>query len=134
MNYNEQIIEIKKIIQNKEYSVAEEKLLSLISTATVKNIEDENNTHYSFNNYIETLLFWNTYRPEKKNIDPDINYAQVYYYLGFINIEQKNYGKALEYLQKGLQWNPLDVTQNDAQMIQGQNPQQPMMDMGGMEL
>ena len=30
-----------KIIQNKEYSVAEEKLLSLISTATVKNIEDE---------------------------------------------------------------------------------------------
>lgn len=110
MNYNEQIIEIKKIIQNKEYSVAEEKLLSLISTATVKNIEDENNTHYSFNNYIETLLFWNTYRPEKKNIDPDINYAQVYYYLGFINIEQKNYGKALEYLQKGLQWNPLDVT------------------------
>ena len=65
MNYNEQIIKIKKIIQNKEYSVAEEKLLSLISTATVKNIEDENNTHYSFNNYIETLLFWNIYRPEK---------------------------------------------------------------------
>lgn len=110
MNYNEQIIKIKKIIQNKEYSVAEEKLLSLIESATTKNIEDANNTHYSFNNYIETLLFWNTYRPEKKNIDPDINYAQVYYYLGFINIEQKNYGKALEYLQKGLQWNPLDVT------------------------
>lgn len=36
MNYSEQILEIKKIIQNKEYAVAEEKLLSLISAATVK--------------------------------------------------------------------------------------------------
>lgn len=70
MNYNEQIIEIKKIIQNKEYSVAEKKLLSLIESATTKNIEDANNTHYSFNNYIETLLFWNTYRPGKEKYRP----------------------------------------------------------------
>ena len=109
MDYSEQILEIKKIIQNKEYAVAEEKLLSLISAATVKNVEDENNTYYSFNNYIETLLFWNIYKPEKKNIVPDVNYSQIYYYLGFINIEQKNYGKAIEYLEKGLQWNPINV-------------------------
>lgn len=112
MNYSEQILEIKKIIQNKEYAVAEEKLLSLISAATVKNVEDENNTYYSFNNYIETLLFWNIYRPKKKNTVPDVNYAQIYYYLGFINIEQKNYGKAIEYLEKGLQWNPINVLLN----------------------
>lgn len=109
MGYSEQILEIKKIIQNKEYAVAEEKLLALISGSTIKNVEDENNTHYSFNNYIETLLFWSIYRPEKKNEFPDVNYSQIYYYLGFINIEQKNYGKALEYLEKGLQWNPIDV-------------------------
>ena len=110
MNYNEQIIEVKKMIQNKEYIRAEETLLSLINASTVKNIEEESNTHYSFNNYIEDILFWNIYRPEKKNIYPDINYSQVYYYLGFINIDLKNYGKALDYLQKGLQWNPVDVS------------------------
>lgn len=110
MNCNEQISEIRKRIQNKEYNVAEGELLELINRANTKEIEDENNTHYSFNNYIETLLFWNLYKPQKKNIDPDVNYAEVYYYLGFINVKQKNYGKAIEYLEQGLQWNPIDVT------------------------
>jgi len=110
MDYKEQILEIRKTIQEEKYGISEEKLLSLISNATIKNVEDENNTYYSFNNYIETLIFWNIYKPEKKNVMPDINYAEVYYYLGFINIKQKNYGKAIEYLEKGLQWNPIDVT------------------------
>ena len=50
------------------------------------------------------------YKPEKRNICPDINYSEIYYYLGFINIEIKNYGKAQEYFKKGLEWNPMDVS------------------------
>lgn len=109
MGYSEQILEIKKMIQNKEYAVAEEKLLALIAGSTIKNVEDENNTYYSFNNYVEALLFWKIYRPEKKNKIHEVNYSEIYYYLGFMNIEQKNYGKALEYLQEGLKWNPVDT-------------------------
>lgn len=101
---------IKDLIKNKEYEKAENMLLELITQSNNKVIEDENNTYYSFNNYIEILIFWYMYKPEKKNICPDINYSEIYYYLGFINIETKNYGKAQEYFKKGLEWNPMDVS------------------------
>ena len=101
---------IKDLIKNKEYEKAENMLLELIKQSDNKVIEDENNTYYSFNNYIEILIFWYMYKPEKRNICPDINYSEIYYYLGFINIETKNYGKAQEYFKKGLEWNPMDVS------------------------
>lgn len=101
---------IKDLIKNKEYEKAENMLLELITQSNNKVIEDENNTYYSFNNYIEILIFWYMYKPEKRNICPDINYSEIYYYLGFINIETKNYGKAQEYFKKGLEWNPMDVS------------------------
>lgn len=109
MDYNVNIKIIKELVQDKKYTEAENMLLSTIQEAKVKNVEDENNTHYCFNSYIESLMFWNMYKPQKKNLNPDINYAEVYYYLGFINIEQKNYDKALEYLKEGLKWNPVDT-------------------------
>lgn len=101
---------IKGLIKNKDYEKAENMLLDLITQSNNKVIEDENNTYYSFNNYIEILIFWYMYKPEKRNICPDINYSEIYYYLGFINIEIKNYGKAQEYFKKGLEWNPMDVS------------------------
>jgi tetratricopeptide (TPR) repeat protein len=110
MEFRKNMENIRELIKNKEYEKAENRLLELINQSKNKVIEDENNTYYSFNNYVELLIFWNMYRPKKKNIDPDINYSQVYYYLGFINIDMKNYGKAQEYFKKGLQWNPVDVT------------------------
>lgn len=109
MDYKRSIETIKSAIQNREYEKAEEILLSLIFDSNFKNIEDENNTYYSFNNYIEYLLFLNIYKPQKQNVSPDINYAEVYYYLGYISIENKDLGKALEYLQEGLKRNPVDM-------------------------
>lgn len=110
MEYNEKIQLIKKLINDKNYNEAEKLLLEMIEQSKYQKVEDENNTYYSFNNYIELLIFWNMYKPEKKNIAPDINYGQIYYYLGYINIDTKNYGKAQEYLKKGLEWNPVDVS------------------------
>lgn len=110
MKFEKNMKTIKDLIKNKEYEKAENMLLELITQSNNKVIEDENNTYYSFNNYIEILIFWYMYKPEKKNICPDINYSEIYYYLGFINIETKNYGKAQEYFKKGLEWNPMDVS------------------------
>ena len=110
MEFKKNMETIKGLIKNKDYEKAENTLLDLITQSNNKVIEDENNTYYSFNNYIEILIFWYMYKPEKKNICPDINYSEIYYYLGFINIETKNYGKAQEYFKKGLEWNPMDVS------------------------
>ena len=110
MKFEKNMKTIKDLIKNKDYEKAENMLLDLITQSNNKVIEDENNTYYSFNNYIEILIFWYMYKPEKRNICPDINYSEIYYYLGFINIEIKNYGKAQEYFKKGLEWNPMDVS------------------------
>lgn len=109
MDYQKSIATIKELIKNKDYEKAENMLLEIISQAKCKVIEDENNIYYSINNYVEDLLFWNLYKPQKKRVNPDINYSEVYYYLGYINVEEKNFGKAQEYFKKGLEWNPLDV-------------------------
>lgn len=110
MEFKKNMETIKELIKNKDYEKAENMLLDLITQSNNKVIEDENNTYYSFSNYIEILIFWYMYKPEKRNICPDINYSEIYYYLGFINIETKNYGKAQEYFKKGLEWNPMDVS------------------------
>ena len=110
MEFKKNMETIKGLIKNKDYEKAENMLLDLITQSNNKVMEDENNTYYSFNNYIEILIFWYMYKPEKRNICPDINYSEIYYYLGFINIEIKNYGKAQEYFKKGLEWNPMDVS------------------------
>lgn len=109
MNYNESMNNVRELVKNKNYAEAEKILFSLMQESNVKSVEDENNTHYSFNTYTEDLIFWHAFQPVKKNILPDINYGEVYYYLGYMNIEQKNYGKALEYYKEGLKWNPIDV-------------------------
>lgn len=110
MEFKKNMETIKVLIKNKDYEKAENMLLDLITQSNNKVIEDENNTYYSFSNYIEILIFWYMYKPEKRNICPDINYSEIYYYLGFINIETKNYGKVQEYFKKGLEWNPMDVS------------------------
>lgn len=109
MNYIERINAAIEDVKNNDFQNAELKLNNILQDAQIKEIEDEKNTHYCFKNYIEALLFWNMYRPKKTNVIPDINYAQVYYYLGYIYVEKKDFEKAIEYLKTGLRWNPLDV-------------------------
>lgn len=110
MNYKKLVLQAKTLIQNKEYQKAEQLLLDIIKNSNMLNIENETNTYYSFNNYAEFVIYCNVFRPTKKNILPEVNYSEIYYYLGYINIEQKNYGKALEYDKKGLERNPVDVS------------------------
>ena len=107
MDYSEKMKKIEEIIRNKNYDLAEQELLKIIDEEEIKEVEDEKNIHFSFYNYIENLIYWNKYRPSKKLIPPINNIADVYYMLGFINFETKNYGKAIQYLNKAIEWNPI---------------------------
>lgn len=109
MNYKDKIIEIDKMIKNKQYIVAKRELENIIAMEEFKVPEDEQATHYSFYNYIEAAIYFNKYRPQKKNINPNNNIAEVYFFLGYIEYENKNCEKAIEYLDKGLEWNPVSV-------------------------
>ena len=107
MNYQEKITKIDEKIKNKEFDSAEQDLLQVINDEQIKCIEDDRYIHYSFYNYIETLIYWRKYRPIKKILQPENNIADVYFLLGFINFETKNYGKAIKYLDKAIEWNPV---------------------------
>ena len=109
MNYKDKMIEIDKMIKNKQYIVAKKELENIIAMEEFKVPEDEQATHYSFYNYIEAAIYFNKYRPQKKNINPNNNITEVYFFLGYIEYENKNYEKAIEYLDKGLEWNPVSI-------------------------
>lgn len=107
MKYQEKIAKIEEKIKNKEFDSAEQDLLQIINEEKIKNVEDDNYIHYSFYNYIETLIYWRKYRPSKRILQPENNIADVYFLLGFINFETKNYGKTIQYLDKAIEWNPI---------------------------
>ena len=110
MNSNEELILVKNLIQAKKYNEAEKILLDLLGKGKIKNIEDENETHYTFNGFIDFLTFCYIYDVKKKNVSPDLYYSYIYYNLGFIEFEKENFDKAIEYDEKGLEWNPVNVS------------------------
>lgn len=107
MDYKEKITRVEEKIKNKAYESAEQDLLQIINDEAIKSVEDENNTYYTFYNYVESLIFYNKYKPTKKLQSPTDNIADAYMMLGFINIETKKFGKAIEYLNKASEWNPV---------------------------
>ena len=107
MNYQEKIAKIEAKIKNKEFNSAEQDLLQIVNDEKIKNVEDDKYIYYSFYNYIETLIYWRKYNPSKKILQPENNIADAYFLLGYINFETKNYGKAVQYLDKAGEWNPV---------------------------
>ena len=107
MDYKEKITRVEEKIKNKAYESAEQDLLQIINEEEIKNVEDENNTYYTFYNYVETIIFFNRFKPTKKLQPPATNIADTYMMLGFINNETKNFGKAIKYLNKASEWNPV---------------------------
>ena len=105
MNNNE----IEQLMENGKFDEAQIKIEELISNEPIKKVEEEKYTHYCFNNYIELLLFYNFYKLNKQNIVTKTNMAELYYKLGYISIEKKDYKKAIEYLNEGIKWNPVDM-------------------------
>lgn len=106
--FEEQMSKIHRMIREKKLEEAEESLKNILGKTNRKQIEDENNSYYCFNNYVETIIYWNKYRPIKQNKIPNTNIANVYYLLGYINIE-KNYDIAINYLNEAIKWNPIYV-------------------------
>ena len=56
------------------------------------------------------MLYVDKYNPKKPNKAPKTNMAFLYYILGYINVEFKEYDEALRNLNESLKWNPVDLT------------------------
>ena len=97
MNNQEQLTLARNLINGKKYNEAEKILLNLLSKSNIKNVQDENATYYTFNNFVEFLTFCYVYGIKKKNIPSDIFYSYIYYKLGLIKFETGDFDKAIEY-------------------------------------
>lgn len=103
-------MDVRNDINNRNYEIAISKLENMLKESNVKEVEDEKNTYYTFGNYAEEAIFNYIYKSKKQNIYPEQNISEIYYYLGFINIDLKNYDLAVEYLDKALKWNPINIS------------------------
>ena len=110
MSYNDKINEVKNELKNNNFESAISKLENMLKEVNQKNVENENNTYYAFGNYAEETIFYTIYGNKKKNIYPEYNISEIYYLLGFVNIDLKNYGLAINYLDEALKWNPINVS------------------------
>lgn len=109
MSYNDKINEVKNELKNNNFESAISKLENMLKEVNERNVENENNTYYTFGNYAEEAIFYTIYGNKKKNIYPEYNISEIYYLLGFVNIDLKNYGLAINYLDEALKWNPINV-------------------------
>lgn len=109
MNYDDKINEIKKEINSSNLESAKLKLENLLKEVKETNVEDENNTYYTFSNYAEQYIFYTLFKSNKKNTYPEYNISEIYYLLGFINIDLKKYDEAIDYFDNSLKWNPINI-------------------------
>lgn len=110
MKFEEQKNIIEGHLANKEFDLAKKEIYKAIENSEVKNVEDEQNTYFCFNSYLELMLYVDKYNPQKPNKVPKTNMAFLYYILGYIDVENKDYDNALKNLSESLKWNPVDLT------------------------
>ena len=110
MNFEKQKNIIEGYLANKEFDLARKEIYKAIENSEVKNVEDEQNTYFCFNSYLELMLYVDKYNPKKPNKAPKTNMAFLYYILGYIDVENKDYDNASKNLSESLKWNPVDLT------------------------
>lgn len=109
-NINVKIDEAYKLMftQERNMEKAKEILLEVIN-APIEFKENEQERFFSFGNIIEFLTSKYVLNLNKKAVWITLNYSLAYNLLAFISNEEHNYEKAIEYADKALYYNPMDL-------------------------
>ena len=108
MSYIEDIKEVRKNMQESNFGLAKEKLEEMLEECKECKLEDDENIYRSFNNVIEEILYFYRNNPKKRLVYPEKNMAEIYYTLGYIELELNNNDAAMKYLIQAEKWNPMD--------------------------
>ena len=96
-----------KYVEKGKLDKAKNELLKFVEPTENMFEDDLISTYYSPSNGLEFLLLCEI--ADKNVRDIGINFSDGYLYLGGISIEQKDYKRAIEYLNKAIRWNPYHV-------------------------
>lgn len=102
--------EAEEHIKNKDFIKAKKMLKDYIEGSVTAHREDELTIYYSFRNVIEFYCFIEKIKSDKRVIWSSFNFSAAYKLLGYIAIEEKEFNKAIEYLDKAQHYNPVDPT------------------------
>lgn len=76
----------------------------------INDYQDDNvNEYHSFCELMEEILYETIDKPQKRVIDVDFPFAQIYKLYGALLIDLKQYEKALECLKMAMKWNPVNI-------------------------
>jgi len=109
-NINVKIDEAYKLMFTQERNMAKAKEILLeVIKAPIQFKENEQERFFSFGNIIEFLTSKYVLNLNKKAVWITLNYSLAYNLLAFISNEEHNYEKAIEYADKALYYNPMDL-------------------------
>ena len=105
---NKKIIVANKLIRERKYEDAKNLLLDYIDE--VKDLYNkENGINYSFKSITQFYLFINVVKVKKQVFWINLMGDEAYRLLAYIAVEEKEYDKALKYLNKSLKYNPINI-------------------------
>lgn len=107
---NDKISEAYKLMftQERDISKAKEILLEVIKLP-IQFKENDQERFFSFGNIIEFLTSKYVLELNKKAVWITLKYSLAYNMLAFISNEEQNFEKAIEYADKALYYNPMDL-------------------------
>lgn len=100
--------EAKLKITEKKLDEAEELLKSILPTEGMYR-EDAASIYFAFNEPMEEIIYKFKFKPHKEiRIHPEAN-TNIFFHYAYVLVEKKEYAEALQMLDKGLEYNPLDL-------------------------
>lgn len=110
-NINSMLKDVENMIfgENKNFSLAKEKLLDFVKGVSI--FENDNETdYYNFDDVIQFVIYTKLNKTNKKVVWSSIPFLTAYSYLAYVYNEEKNYDEALNVIDKQMKIAPLNLS------------------------
>ncbi|MGN1000958.1 MAG: hypothetical protein ACI4OG_03375 [Bacilli bacterium] len=110
-NINSMLKDVENMIfgENKNFSLAKEKLLDFVKGVSI--FENDNETdYYNFDDVIQFVIYTKLNKTNKKIVWSSIPFLTAYSYLAYVYNEEKNYDEALNIIDKQMKIAPLNLS------------------------
>lgn len=110
-NINLMLKDVENMIfgENKNFSLAKEKLLDFVKGVSI--FENDNETdYYNFDDVIQFVIYTRLNKTNKKVVWSSIPFLTAYSYLAYVYNEEKNYDEALNVIDKQMKIAPLNLS------------------------
>ena len=103
------LLKARQLYDERNFLEAKPLIEEYIERGLVLNKEDEQHRFFSFNNISEFFYATKKLKIQKNIVWTSLKFSYAYFMLAFISFEEQEYDKAVEYCDKAIYYNPLDL-------------------------